>query len=565
MNNFDVVIVGGGLGGVAAALAAARLGARSVLVCETDWLGGQLTSQAIPLDEHPWIESTGRNASYALLRARVREWFRRGYPLTAAARAETAFNPGRGNIGPLTFEPRVGALVLEELLAPHVSAGLVEIVRSAVVVGADVRGDAVVSVTVAAADGSVGGPRGAGGAGAGELRELRGTTFLDATDLGDLLELAGAEHVIGAESRAQTGEPHALDGEPDPRDQQAFTWAMVLGIEPGEDHTIARPRDYELWRDYRTPVWPGSLLSFEVRDFVTHRTRERPLFRSSPSAGGIHYDLWHARRVLAAANFEPGWPGREATAAAWPMQDYWRAPLLGPDVGEAERAEALEGARQLSLSLLHWLQTEAPRHDGDGVGYPELRPRGDLTGTPDGLAKQPYIREGRRIVAETTVVEQQIGVEARPGARGAEPFADTVGVGAYRIDLHPSSSGRDTVDVDSWPFQIPLGALLPVRLENLLPAAKNIGTTHVTNGAYRVHPVEWAIGEAAAALAVFAGVERCTPRAVRADAERLERFQTLLAGRLGVQLEWPDFGPLTPLRRWGYVAEEGDELAGALT
>lgn len=551
MNSFDVVIVGGGLGGVAAALAAARLGARSVLVSETAWLGGQLTSQAIPLDEHPWIESTGRNASYALLRARVRALYRRAYPLTAAARADAALNPGRGNIGPLTFEPRVGALVLEELLAPHVSAGLVEIVRSAVVVGADVRGDAVASVTVAGEDGAE--------------RELRGTTFLDATDLGDLLELAGAEHVIGAESRAQTGEPHALEGAPDPRDQQAFTWAMVLGIEPGEDHTIARPRDYELWRDYRAPVWPGSLLSFEVRDFVTHRTRERPLFRRAPSPSGIFYDLWHARRVLAAATFEPTWPGREATAAAWPMQDYWRAPLLGPGVDAAARAEALEGARQLSLSLLHWLQTEAPRHDGDGAGYPELRPRGDLTGTPDGLAQQPYIREGRRIVAETTVVEQQIGVEARPGARGAEPFADTVGVGAYRIDLHPSASGRDTVDVDSWPFQIPLGALLPVRLENLLPAAKNIGTTHVTNGAYRVHPVEWAIGEAAAALAVFAAAERCAPRAVRADAERLGRFQALLAERLGVQLEWPDFGPLTPLRRWGYVAEEGDELAGALT
>ncbi len=395
------------------------------------------------------------------------------------------------------------------------------------------------------------------------MRELRGTTFLDATDLGDLIAHAGAEHAIGAESQAQTGEPHAPRAA-DPRDQQAFTWAMVLGCEPGADHTIARPRDYELWRDYRSPVWPGSLLSFEVRDFVTHRTRSRPLFRLAPSAGGVHYDLWHARRILAADNFDPSWAGTEATAAAWPMQDYWRAPLLGGP--EGERDVALEGARQLSLSLLHWLQTEAPRHDGAGAGYPELRPRGDITGTPDGLAKQPYIREGRRIVAERTVVEQDIGVEARPGARGSEPFPDSVGVGAYRIDLHPSASGRDTVDVDSWPFEIPLGALLPVRVENLLPAAKNIGTTHVTNGAYRVHPVEWAIGEAAGALAVFAAGEGCSrARAVRADERRLERFQSLLAGRLGAQLRWPELGPLTPTRRWGYVPQESDELAEALT
>ena len=50
----------------------------------------------------------------------------------------------------------------------------------------------------------------------------------------------------------------------------------------------------------------------------------------------------------------------------------------------------------------------------------------------------------------------------------------------------------------------PLGALIPVRAENLLPANKNIGTTHITNGCYRLHPVEWSIGEAVGALAVIA-------------------------------------------------------------
>ena len=57
----DVVIVGGGLGGVAATLAAARLGRRVVLVEEIDWIGGQLTAQAVPPDEHPWIETVRRS------------------------------------------------------------------------------------------------------------------------------------------------------------------------------------------------------------------------------------------------------------------------------------------------------------------------------------------------------------------------------------------------------------------------------------------------------------------------------------------------------------------------
>ena len=85
----------------------------------------------------------------------------------------------------------------------------------------------------------------------------------------------------------------------------------------------------------------------------------------------------------------------------------------------------------------------------------------------------------------------------------AETFPDSVGVGSYRIDLHPSTGGDNYIDISSLPFQIPLGALIPRRVENLLPACKNLGTTHITNGCFRLHPVEWGIGEAAGALAAF--------------------------------------------------------------
>ncbi len=96
----------------------------------------------------------------------------------------------------------------------------------------------------------------------------------------------------------------------------------------------------------------------------------------------------------------------------------------------------------------------------------------------------------------------------------AETFGDSVGVGCYRIDLHPSAGGTNYIDISSLPFQIPLGALIPKRIENLLPACKNIGTTHITNGCYRLHPVEWNIGEAAGALAAFAIAKKTTPRSV---------------------------------------------------
>src|SRR5712671_3543246 len=77
----DVVIIGGGCGGCAAALAAARTGNRVILTEETDWIGGQLTAQAVPPDEHPWIEAFGCTASYRRFRNGVRDYYRRHYPL----------------------------------------------------------------------------------------------------------------------------------------------------------------------------------------------------------------------------------------------------------------------------------------------------------------------------------------------------------------------------------------------------------------------------------------------------------------------------------------------------
>lgn len=211
------------------------------------------------------------------------------------------------------------------------------------------------------------------------------------------------------------------------------------------------------------------------------------------------------------------------------------------EVDPAEQARNLEAARQLSLSLLFWLQTEAPRPDG-GLGYPGLRLRGDVVGgTPDGLAPTPYVRESRRLRTEFTVLEQHIAHPLRP--EGPELFNDSVGIGCYRIDLHPRMSGAGYLDLGCWPFQIPLGAMIPVRIENLLPGGKNLGVTHITNGAFRVHPVEWNVGESAGILAAFCLERNVTPRSVRNRPELLEAFQSLLVQQ-GIELSWPSLRPV---------------------
>ena len=164
-------------------------------------------------------------------------------------------------------------------------------------------------------------------------------------------------------------------------------------------------------------------------------------------------------------------------------------------------------------------------------------------GSAGGLAKHPYIRESRRIKALFTVLEEHVGRENRSIITGeknninAAEFYDSIGIGYYHIDLHPTCAGNNYIDFDSLPFQIPLGALIPERMENLIPANKNIGTTHITNGCYRLHPVEWNIGESAGSLAAFALTRKIIPAAVREKKNLLEEFQNLIRSQ-GIETHW---------------------------
>ncbi|MBV7329581.1 FAD-dependent oxidoreductase [Chloroflexi bacterium TSY] len=519
----DILIVGGGVGGVAAALAAAQLGKRVILTEETDWLGGQMTAQAVPPDEHPWIEETGCTASYRRLRNGIRAYYRTHYPLTKAAKTDPLLNPGAGSVSRLCHEPRATLAVIEQMLAPYRSAQTIDVLLHHYPVDIEVAGDTVRAVTLQNDED-------------GLVTTISAPYILDATELGDLLELGNVEYVIGAESQRDTGEPHALEGPANPLEQQAITWCFALDYFPGEDHVIDRPEQYDFWRTYQADFWPGRQLGWQDPDPQTLATKERGIFHG-PQVGGRMWSFWQYRRLLTTEHFMPGHLSSDISLVNWPHNDYWLGPLVG--VSASERNKHLAGAKELSLSLLYWMQTEAPRHDG-GVGYSGLRLRHDVVGTQDGLAKSVYVRESRRIQAEFTVLEQHVGVDARSPLDSAETFADSVGVGSYRIDLHPSTALRTYVDISSYPFQIPLGALIPIRVENLLPACKNLGVTHITNGCYRLHPVEWNIGEAAGALAAYCLSIGKTPRQVHNQVDLLADFQRLLTESLEFALAWPE-------------------------
>jgi hypothetical protein len=491
-----------------------------VLTEDTGWIGGQLTSQAIPPDEHPWIEEHGATRSYRELRTRIREYYRLHLPLTPTARTVASFNPGNGFVSRLCHDPRIALAVLHEMLAPFLINGKVTVLPLHSLTHAYPQNDRIEAVIVTGTE-------------SGRENLIEAPFFIDATPLGDLLAEAGAEHVLGADSQTDTGEPHAPEN-PDPLDQQAITFCFAMEHLPGEDHMIEKPHDYEHWRNYKPPKWPGQLLSWNVVRPWTLEPLTRTLFEVAEG-----YSWWTFRRILDHANFVDGFSDSDITAVDWPQNDYREGAICGVD--QQQQANNIKAAKQLGLSLLYWLQTEAPRADG-GQGYPGLRLRSDVVGgTADGLAMAPYIRTSRRIRAQFTVLEQHIAYPLR--ANGPEIFADSVGVGCYRIDLHPRVNGEGYLDIGCWPFQIPLGSMIPIRIENLLPGGKNLGTTHITNGAFRVHHVEWNVGESAGLLAAYCLEHKVLPRFVHSHAASLTDFQSLLCKR-GVELSWPSLHPV---------------------
>lgn len=529
----DIAVIGGGVGGCAAALAALRDGLRVILTEETDWIGGQLTAQGVPPDEHQWIETHGCTRLYREYRNAVREYYRRNYPLTDAARALPYLNPGNSWVSRISHEPRVALSVLETMLASYVSRGRLTVLLRHQPVAADLWRDFVRSVRLTNLD-------------SGAERVLHAAYFLDATEQGDLLPLAKTELITGFESRRQTGEPHAPE-QAQPANIQSCTYCFAMDYHPGEDHTIDQPASYGFWKNYVPdlhPAWLGKLFSLTSVEPATLKARP---FTFDPACDGKTGArcLWTYRRVLDRKNFVAGSYASDVCVVNWPQNDFWLGNISGAGVQEAKRNQ--EQAKQLSLSLFYWLQTEVPRPDG-GQGWPGLRLRPDVMGTRDGLAKYPYIRESRRIQAEFTVLEQHVGLDARRAVTGqprdevrAEHFPDSVGIGSYRIDLHPSTGGDNYIDIASLPFEIPLGALIPKRVENLIPAAKNIGVTHVTNGCYRLHPVEWNIGEAAGYVAAEAILRKVPPRKIRNTKKMLADFQAKISER-GVEIAWPDLG-----------------------
>jgi hypothetical protein len=477
----DALVAGAGMGGVGAALTLSDYGFSVCLTEETDWIGGQATAGGVSaLDENRFIEISGGTRRYYEFRNRIRQ------------ASGGVFNPGGCYVSALCFEPRLGVAALEQMIAGR---GVRLLLRTQVI-ALERRGERIESALAWRFEKQ-------------DAVRLRVRYVLDATELGDLLPLAGVAYVVGAESKAQTGEPHAAD-RPNPACVQSFTYPFAIERRDGEDHSIEPPPGYAaILRRQQFTLRLNYPVEYGWKGAVEYRMYgDDPPVPNNMSPGPFF--SW--RRLRAAAP--------EIALMNWPRQDYAAESILDRTPGDLARV--LQEAKRTSLAFLYWIQ-----HD---LGHPEVKLRADVMGSEDGLSKYPYVRESRRIVARGRVVEQDI-VEQRQRGPRARWFADSVGTGFYMVDIHPCGANERGRMMMPRPFQIPMATLLPKEEINLLPAGKNIGVTHLTNGAFRLHPVEWMVGEAAgtiAALALRTG-RLPEPRAVQKD-----------LARAGVPLVWFD-------------------------
>ncbi len=506
--DFDIAVIGGSLGGVQAALKAAMNGKKVYMCEETDWIGGQLTSQAVPPDEHKWIEKFGATESYMNFRKMVRDHYRQLENISSEIKNRECFCPGNSWVSRVSHEPKVALSILNSFLEPYISKGMIVLDYFTTAVEGTVADDIIRWVKVRNSK-------------TGDEKCIQAKYFLDATDCGDLLPLVHAEYRTGAESRSETGEYHAPEIA-DPQDMQPVTWVAALELDPDGEYKIEKPEMYDYFKELDVSYDDNKLFSWYGADAEKRKKVGFSMFDGDLSPNSL--GLWSYRRIIDSKNYKDN--VKQVSLINWPQNDF----SLGNAYEDINAEKNMVLAKEQTRCFVYWLQNDAPRVDG-GKGY-AVKLRGDILGTEDGLAKAPYIRESRRIVAKKTICEQDV---SRRFNQTPPTVPDSVGVGHYAIDIHLTTKTNTYLYDKTYPFEIPLSAMVPVRIKNLIPSCKNIGCTHLTNGCYRLHPVEWNVGEVAGILAAFCIDRKVTPEEVLESG--MEEFQKVLT-EAGIQLHW---------------------------
>lgn len=584
----EVLIVGGGLAGTAAAYESLLSGHTVCLTELTDWVGGQISSQGTTaLDEsRKQRQLLFYSRGYQELRDRVEQHYGK-------------LNPGECWVSAACFMPYDAHRMLLEMLlqAERKGGGELRWFPSTVVkdltISADGRQiETVIGIQHSPAPGTP--PLNTEPLSAIIEEAYRyedserftkqvfqfvppapepGTApkaaaqwyVIEATETGELVALADVPYQLGLDPRSPLN-PSSPVTERDEYCTQGFTYtfAMENTETPQPQQMPAFYPTYEPYYSYENPRQ-----NFTPADYFDFVFTYRRLFSANPDS--------EQRNVFSVARTSPG----DISMQNWTWGNDYRPGtaqdnlVLTHDQLEAGnqldpggwmgglRTETLRKGEENALGFYYWLVAgTTDSRLGDQVKQPfpnnrYLQGFDAPMGTAHGLSKYPYIREGRRIIGRpaygydegfvisevdfswndftteayqqslppadylslrrylsglwaTQVFEQQVPANEIPVRTRSRIYPDSVGIAQYAIDFHPCMAeypaeapgnierpGVRDAHGQAYPAQIPLRAMIPQKIDNMLVASKSIATSYSAAAAYRVHSFEWSVGAAA--------------------------------------------------------------------
>ncbi|MBE9138749.1 FAD-dependent oxidoreductase [Nodosilinea sp. LEGE 07088] len=528
----EVVVIGGTLGGVAAASQSMQAGVTTCLIELTPWLGGQISSQGVSAIDESRAMRWRRNfsPSWEAFKALIKQqpvylpsWT--GLPAQlSVAQTNSCW------VGELCFTPRAGATAAEMWLrdaarqSPNSRWATSTAFKGAAF---DASGRYVTAVY-----GVRRVPLSSGYVPTGRLsQELerwyawsddetynkipirlqpppnRSMIVIDATDTGELVGWANLPHRLGSDSQGFTGEVNAPSND-NPDCTQAYTYPFVLA-------TLGDKNE--------------SLKTLQKIEPALTKAEHRRQFDLEGFGFFNMGSVFNYRRIVSqkagSSNINITRPG-EMTLMNWNKGNDWH--FMDPPLVFGEEDIRLSGQQQdwlgglstesLNYGEIHALQFAEwliEREATNKLPLTFLKGPDAPLATQSGLSMVPYIREGRRILGRPAYGQDSfMAVEAdlREDMTGGRDFSPTaVALAHYDIDIHGCRylDGRPTYEAAGAsikefvvrPLQIPLEAMVPQGVDNVLIGGKSVAVSHIVNGVTRVHYGEWSIGGAAGATA----------------------------------------------------------------
>ncbi|MDO5563579.1 MAG: FAD-dependent oxidoreductase, partial [Synergistaceae bacterium] len=499
--DYDVVVIGAGSGGTAAAIQAARMGATVALVEKSDWVGGQMTGAAVSTMDDKTLTRTG---TYKEFIENVREYYK--------AR-NTNVNICYWGDDTIAFEPWVGRLLLLDMLE---KTGKVNVYLKMAPISAKVSGHKVVSATFEDEN--------------KKTLTLHGKVFIDATECGDFIPMTGARYRAGNGVSPKIGKDGII---------QDITYVAVVkkykdGLPEKLKIAPQPPRYSDYLMEFRGVIrkdgssWPGEY-PFNVVVHNAYRAIPDPSEGNGVEIGGGKPSTWPLI-TKTGVNWANDVPGRFA-----------KIPGLSVEYLEdlKFRGETNREAMLKTLCFIYYMQNELGlkdwsvdnRQDFGGWfenKWDDSKELSEFAHILKHFPPFPYVRESRRIVGVKTMTVTDI-MRDPTLRRVTKSIPDAVALGEYPVDIHGVSHsqylekdlGETASMIPAWGdgfggrFQIPVGALIPEKVDGLLAAEKNISVSRAVNGSTRLQPVTMLTGQAAGAMAALAAEKKIQPRELR--------------------------------------------------